>query len=162
MSPVHTPDPTQVSAFFHLFPKGDYLFNVGEAKPFEGTNQKGDANSGLRYPLICSDVLADGDSASVGKKQMFTCYTHSEGALSFSKRFLMACLGFSQDNDGEMAFNEKYAGQDWKVDPDPDAPYVGEVWQSVNNSSLIMTTDIKLNEGIKTQDWKAMRAVSEL
>jgi hypothetical protein len=164
MTPQYNPDPSQVSAFFYIFSKGDYLFDVGEGKPFEGTNSDGDANAGVRYPLICKNVVgSDGDQQGVSKRQMFTCYIHSEGAISFSKRFLMACLGFTGDDQGETAFNESTQGMDWKIDPDPAAPYMGEMWQKVNSTSLIITADVKLdNDGKRQQQWKAFAPISSL
>jgi len=161
--PQYNPDPTTVSAFFYMFEKGDYLFEVGEGKPFEGQNQKGDPNAGIRYPIICSDVLGnDGDSGGKGKKQMFTCYIHSEGAMSFSKRFLMACLGYDSSSEGELRFNAEKQGADWKVDPNPEAPYVGEMWKSVQGTTLIMHCSTKLNEeGQKQQQWNGFSPLSD-
>jgi len=162
MSPQYSPDPSQVSAFFHIFSKGDYLFDVGEGKPFEGANAEGKANAGVRYPLICSDVI-EGDSSAKGKRQMFTCYIHSEGAISFSKRFLMACLGFEGTSEGEEKFNQEIQGADWRVDPEPTAPFLGEMWERVNNTSLIISTDVKVDdEGKKQQNWGAFSPISSL
>lgn len=162
MSPQYNPDPTQVSAFFYMFEKGDYLFEVGEGKPFEGQNQKGDANAGIRYPMICSDVLDGGDPKAKGKKQMFTCYIHSEGAVSFSKRFLMACLGYKATSEGELKFDEEKRGMDWGIDPNPEAPSVGEMWRAVQGSTLICHCSTKLNdEGQKQQQWNGFSPLSD-
>ena len=162
MSPQYNPDPTQVSAFFYLFNKGDYLFEVGEGKPFEGTNQKGDPNAGIRYPIICSDVLEDGDKEGKGKKQMFTCYIHSDGAMQFSKRFIMAGLGYESSSEGELKFNEENKAADWRVDPNPEAPYVGEMWKKVEGSTMIIHTSIKLGEdGQKQQQWNGFSPLSD-
>lgn len=162
MTPQYNPDPSQVSAFFYIFTKGDYLFEVGAAKPFEGVNAQGNANAGVRYPLICTNV-PEGDAAGLQKRQMFTCYVHSDGAMSFSKRFLMACLGFDGTSEGETAFNEACEGSDWRIDPDPTAPFLGEMWQKVENTSLIISCDVKLDdEGKKQQEWKAFSPISSL
>ena len=161
MSPQYNPDPTTVSAFFYLFEKGDYLFTVGEGKPFEGANQKGEPNAGIRYPIVCTDVL-DGDSGGKGKKQMFTCYIHSDGAMQFSKRFLMACLGYESSNEGELRFNAENQGEDWGVDPNPEAPRIGEMWKKVTGATLIMHTDTRLNdEGQKQQQWTGFSPLSD-
>lgn len=161
MSPQYNPDPTTVSAFFYLFEKGDYLFDVQEGKPFEGTNQKGEANAGIRYPIVCSNVL-EGDSSGKGKKQMFTCYIHSDGAMSFSKRFLMACLGYSSDSEGELRFNAENQGADWRVDPNPEAPYVGEMWKKVTGATLVLHASTRLNdEGQKQQQWNGFSPLSD-
>lgn len=162
MSPQYNPDPSQVSAFFHIFPKGDYLFDVGEGKPFEGVNAEGNANAGVRYPLVCSRVI-EGDPQAVGKKQMFTCYVHSDGAISFSKRFQMGCLGFDGDSEGEQKFNEEMTGADWRIDPDPTAPYLGDAWKRISNTSVIISTDVKMDdEGKKQQNWGAFSPLSSL
>ncbi|KKK91687.1 hypothetical protein LCGC14_2710410, partial [marine sediment metagenome] len=140
----------------------DYLFEVGEGKPFEGANSKGEPNAGIRYPIICTGVL-EGDAEGKGKKQMFTCYIHSEGAISFSKRFLMACLGYESDSEGELRFNAETQGQDWKVDPTPDAPYVGEMWKKVQGSTLIIHTSVKLgDDGQKQQQWNGFSPLSDV
>lgn len=162
MTPQYNPDPSQVSAFFYIFSKGDYLFEVGEGKPFEGINAEGKSNAGVRYPLVCTDVI-EGDSQGKGKRQMFTCYIHSEGAISFSKRFLMGCLNFEGTSEGEAKFNEEIAGADWRVDPDPTAPFLGEMWQRVNNTSVIISCDVKLDdEQKKQQNWGAFAPISSL
>jgi hypothetical protein len=162
MTPQYNPDPSQVSAFFHIFPKGDYLFDVGEGKPFEGTNAEGNANAGVRYPLTCSRVI-EGDAQAVKKKQMFTCYVHSDGAISFSKRFQMGCLGFNGDSEGEQKFNEEMAGADWRIDPDPTAPYLGDAWKRIGNTSVIISCDVKMDdEGKRQQNWGAFSPLSSL
>jgi len=162
MSPQYSPDPSQVSAFFHIFSKGDYLFDVGEGKPFEGVNAKGDSNAGVRYPLICTDVI-EGDSSAKGKRQMFTCYIHSEGAMSFSKRFLMAALGYEANNEGEMRFNAESQGKDWRVDPNPEAPYVGEMWKAPAGASLVIHASAGLNDsGDKQQKWDGFSPLSDV
>jgi len=161
MSPQYNPDPTTVSAFFYMFEKGDYLFDVGEGKPFEGVNQKGEPNAGVRFPLICSDVL-EGDSGGKGKKQMFTCYIHTDGAVQFSKRFQMACLGYEATSEGEAKFDKETKGEDWKVDPNPEAPYLGEMWKKLTGSTLIMHCSTKLNDdGQKQQQWDGFSPLSD-
>ena len=163
MSPVYNPDPSQVSAFFHIFSKGDYLFDVGEGKPFEGVNAEGKPNAGVRYPLTCTRVLGDGDPTALKKKQMFTCYVHSDGAVSFSKRFQMGCLGFNGDSEGEQAFNEEIQGEDWRIDPDPTAPYLGSMWQKISNTSVIISCDVQMDDdGKKQQKWGAFSPLSSL
>ena len=160
MSPQYNTDPSTVSAYFFLFSKGDYIFQVGEGKPFEGVNQKGEANAGIRYPIICTDVI-DGDSKGKGKKQMFTCYIHSDGAMSFSTMFMMACLGYESSGDGEMKFNEEHQGADYRVDPNPEAPYLGEMWKKLTGSSLIIHASTRLNdENQKQQKWNAFSPLS--
>lgn len=160
MSPQYNPDPSTVSAYFFLFAKGDYLFEVGEGKPFEGTNAKGEANAGIRYPIVCTDVL-EGDPNGKNKKQMFTCYIHSDGAMQFSVRFLMACLGYESSGEGEMKFNKENKGGDYRVDPNPEAPYLGEMWKKLKGSSLIIHANTRLNdEGEKQQQWNAFSPLS--
>lgn len=162
MSPQYNPDPTQVSAFFHLFGKGDYEFAVGEGKPFAGVNAKGEPNAGIRYPLKCSEVI-EGDDAGKGKRQMFTCYIHSEGAMSFSKRFVMACLGFAGNAQAEADFNEQFKGADWAVDPNPEAPSKGEMWQRVDNTRLIISTSLGTDqEGNPSQNWDVFHPITAL
>ena len=162
MSPVYNPDPSQVSAFFHLFGKGNYEFLVGEGKPFAGQNQKGEANAGVRYPLRCEEVI-EGDDSGKGKRQMFTCYIHNEGGRAFGKRFQMACLGFEGNSQGEIAFDEFAKGKDWSVNPDPEAPSIGEMWQAMNNTRLVISTSIGLDDkGNDSQNWDAFIPISAL
>jgi len=160
MSPQYNPDPSTVSAYFYMFSKGDYIFTVGEGKPFEGVNRTGDSNAGIRYPIICTDVL-EGDSKGKGKKQMFTCYIHSDGAMQFSTRFIMACLGYESSGEGEAKFNEENQGADYRVDPNPEAPYVGEMWKKLTGSSLVIHASIALDdEQKKQQKWNGFSPLS--
>ena len=162
MSPTYNPDPSTVSAYFFLFEKGDYLFAVGEPKAFEGVNQKGDANAGIRYPILCTDVL-EGNAKGKGKKQMFTCYIHSDGAMAFSTMFMMACLGYESSGDGEAKFNEEHQGADYRVDPNPETSYLGEMWSSLNGTSLIIHASVKLgDDNQKQQKWNGFSPLSSI
>jgi len=151
--PRYEADPSKVTATFEVLEKGDYEFAFGEPKAFLRTGDKGD-NYGVRYPV----KVAEGPFT--GKRQIVTCYIHTDDALAFSKQTLMAALGFDVNSEGEKAFNAKYAGSDWSIDTDTGA--CGDVWREVIGKHAVATADVGANpkDGTPTQQFKKWRKVS--
>lgn len=130
MSPQYAPDLTTVTAGFPIYDDGLYEFKIGDAKPFTRKDDKGEEKFGVRYPLVITEVLEDGDANSAGKRAMFTCYLHNDGGQSMAKQFVMAALGYASKREKE--FDADHAGGDWAIDPEGGT--VGEIWQEVAGS----------------------------
>jgi hypothetical protein len=155
MSPVHQFDPTQVVAGFAVFPKDEYEFEVKDAKAFQRTNKKGEETYGIRFQLIGRSSVAD------GKKSMYTCYMHSDGAQSFSKQFLMAVYGFNRNDSDEKRFNAEYGDAAlWSYDPESGA--VGEIYKGTVGKRFYGNVEPGKNPetGEPTQQWKSFRPFS--
>lgn len=148
-------DPNAVTATIPVFAKGDYEFIVGEPKAFARTNNEGKESYGIRWPLVVAEVI-EGDQAAKDKRTVYTTYMHGQSE-PFAKRFAMAVMGFSGNADGERAFNEKTAGQDWDYDTDSGA--CGDMWRSLTGGRVVGSVDIQLYEGNQTQDWVGFRAI---
>ena len=138
--PRYEPDLTAVSAALDLFEKGDWEFSIGEPKAFERTNEKGKLSAGVRYLLSLAE---EHNGHKKGSKQMFSCYIHTDGAMTFSKRFVMAALGFKNTSEDERLFDEQFKGADWSVDPDTGA--VGDVWRQPAGRRIVCSLEIGEN-----------------
>jgi hypothetical protein len=155
MSPRYEHDPSKVSAVIAILDKGDYELIIGEPKAFFGAGKDGKAdNYGVRYPL----TVAEGPEK--GSKTFYSAFIHSDGALSFSKQFLMAALGFKPTKEDEKRFNEKYQGSDWSIDTDTKG--VGDVWREATGKRLMATVDVGIqtegaNAGSPQQKWVKFR-----
>lgn len=154
--PRYNYDPSKVQSSIEVFPKDDYEFVLGSPKSFIRQNSKGEDSYGVRFSV---EVAA---GAYKGKRTVFTCYLHSEGAQSMSKRFQMAAYGFKSNSEGEQAFNEKFGGLDWSIDPESGS--VGEAWQKMAGTRVVGVLDIGKNNqtGEPQQDFKSWRpAIAE-
>jgi len=157
MSPRYEVDPTSVTAVIAILEKGEYELSVGEPKSFEKndtTSNPPKSNRGVRYPL----TVAEGPEA--GARTFYTCYTHTEGAVSFMKQFLLAVLGYQATRDDEKRFDAKYRGSDWGMDPESGG--VGDVWRELNGKRVVAVVDIGFaQDGItQQQKWVKFRPVS--
>lgn len=140
MSPRFEPDLTAVAANLDLFEKGSWEFSIGEPKSFSRENEKGQLSVGVRYPLALSE---EKDGHKKNAKQLFSCYIHTEGGMTFSKRFIMAALGFKNNTQSEREFDEQFKGADWGIDPDTQA--VGDVWRQPAGRRVIASCEIGTN-----------------
>ena len=153
--PRFEPDPSKISATIAILEKDEYEFLVGEPKSFEKKNADGTiANYGIRYPLTVME------GPRKGAKQFQTCYQHTEGSEAFSKRFVMACLGYDGTPDGEKAFDSAYAGRDWSFNTDDGS--CGEVWRECANKRVFGAADVGVNNKTKEPmqqftGWRALQ-----
>lgn len=148
--PRYTPDLTKVQAGMVMLPKGDFEFAVKEVKTFQRTSKDQNTQEekevyGIQYNL---EVAGGSDESFVGKTIPLMIYAHAgDVALGIGKRFVMASLGFSIND--EAAFNEKYADGDWSFDTE--AQEVGDMWSSVVGTRVAATTDQKADKRDSTR-----------
>lgn len=140
--PKYNYDPSKVSSTIEIFPAGEQEFIVGDPKAFIRKNAKDEDSFGVRFKL----TIAEGDFR--GKTTVFTCYMHSEGAQSMSKRFHMAAYGFGANEQdtikvAEEKFNAAVGGDDWSFDPDTGT--VGEAWRRMAGTRVIGNLGIGKN-----------------
>ena len=102
-------------------------------------------------------VFAEGEFK--GKRNIFACYTGSEGGLSYAKRFLMAALGYEVSQSGEERFNQDFSGKDW--DFDTTSGECGDMWHEPTGKRVLATTDVRDNPetGEQTLQWVSFRPV---
>ena len=155
MSPRYEHDASTVSAVIAILDKGDYELMIGEPKAFFNQGKEGKPdNYGIRYPL----TVAEG--AEKGSKTFYNAFIHTDGALSFSKQFLMAALGYKATKEEEKRFNDKYRGSDWGIDTDTKG--VGDVWREATGKRLTASVDVGIQEvgqnaGQPQQKWLKFR-----
>ncbi len=140
MSPRYEPDLTAVAAALELFEKGNFEFVIGEPKAFQRENDKGQLSVGVRYPISLAEET---NGHKKGSKQIFSCYIHTDGGMTFSKRFVMAALGFKNTSQSEREFDAQYKGADWSIDPDTGA--VGDVWRQPAGRRITCSLDVGTN-----------------
>lgn len=140
----YEPDLSKVQATFEFFSKGQYEFAIGEPKSFEQTTKTGaragEQSIGVRYPISLAE---DTNGHKKGARNTINCYIHSDGAMSFSKQFLMAALGYKVNSAGEKQFDEDTRGRDWSIDPETGA--CGDVWREATGKHIMITADIGTN-----------------
>lgn len=140
MSPRFERDATSVTSNIPVLPKGDYELTVGEPKTFHRQNSKGDDTYGIMYPLTVVEP-----SEYTGKRIFFNAYAHTDGALAFGKRLILAALGYANGrDDDEDRFNKEYKGADWSFDTD--TGQVGEMWMLPQGNRIIAELDTQPNQ----------------
>lgn len=136
--PRYEYDPSKSQATIEIFPKDEYEFIVGEPKAFIRKNRKNQDSFGVRVSLTHTE------GAYKGKRTVFTCYLHSEGAQSMSKRFQMAVFGYEAKAEAEQDFNKATSGLDWSFDPETGS--VGAAWKQLGGARVIGNLDVGKNE----------------
>lgn len=149
--PRYEYDPSKTSAVQEIFPKDDYEIVVGEPKSFIRKNRKNEDSYGVRFMLTIDE------GQYKGKKLMYTCYLHTEGSQSMTKRFQMAVFGFKNKAEDEKAFDAATAGLDWAFDPETGT--CGEAWHKMAGAHVIAGLDIDKNKETDepTQGFKSWR-----
>jgi hypothetical protein len=151
-------DLTAVSVALVVLDKGEVVFKLGEPKPFyrvkrdEAGNETGDEVFGVGYPLT-----VEFPEEHAGGRQYFQAHMHTEGAQGFTKRFVMAALGYDpRDSAQEKIFDEKFRGADvWGINPETGA--VGDIWREIKGRSVKCEVAIGQHSktGEATQDFKS-------
>lgn len=80
-----------------------------------------------------------------------THYIHSEGALPFTKRFLMAAYGFTREEEEE--FDDFLEERDFSLDGDPESdedPEIGDGWKELEGLRVAADVDIRAVEDEET------------
>ena len=147
--PRYEHDPANVTTSITIFPKGEYEFEIGKPKAFERTAKAGHQSYGVRFPLLCTQVL-DGDENMLGKKTMQTVYLHSDGAQQMGKRFQMAVAGFTVNEANEKQYNEAAAGKDWSYDTD--SGEVGAAWLEYEGQRVVVDLDVQIQKNEKDEE----------
>lgn len=120
-------DPTQVKSTIQIFDKGEYEFSIGEPSVFQRVKKDGGMSEGIRYTLVCENVLS-GNPSMKGERQFISIYPTSEGGLAYGKgTFIMPALGYDRNSDSEKQFDAAYQGQDWGIDFEAKA--AGDLWK---------------------------------
>ena len=95
-----------------IFERGEYELSVERAIPFAREKEEGGVSCGIMYGLKIVGQIVDGelDETFTGEDvRPFSYYLHSDGGIRMGKSFMIAALGF----DDEDLFNEEYGS-----DPD--------------------------------------------
>jgi hypothetical protein len=149
--PRYTPDFGAVSATLTIFDKGEYEFEVGKPKSFQREKDGGGESIGVRFRM----TMAEGPLA--GKSGLYSCYTHSDGGMSFAKQFVMATLGYDVTPEGEKRFDTEYKGGDWGFNTEDGT--CGDLWNECAGRHVMASVDLGTNpkNGEQNQQWSKFR-----
>lgn len=162
MSPRFEPDMEKARASTRIFERGDYELKVEEPQPMLYKKDNGDVVAGVRFPLtmvgrITADgnIEEEGDWGEAGEDvSPARYYVHTDAAWPMAKRFVMAAMGYSLDEEDE--FNEEFVSEhSFAIDGDPDSeeePELGSAWKQVEGQHVWMTLDKDTYQGRQTQD----------
>lgn len=164
-----TPDLKGTRAGFPIYESGDYEVKVTEVTPIGYMKEVEDKETGMttHQPVVggranlemVGRVLKDGtlDRTDEGEPvSPVRLYVHSEGAWSITKRFAMAALGYSLEDEED--FNEEVAGDlDLGVEFDPDsddeeAAVLGPGWARLTGKHLLVSLSKRKWQGVEQQD----------
>lgn len=137
------PNLTDAVAGIPVLEDDDVIFEVtGIAKPFH--NEADEANErtenfGISLGLKLVACESDTNKKYIGRTFPQRFYLHNDGSLSVTKRFVMACYGYSVND--EEAYNEKFAEADASIDPD--AGEVGELYAGLRGKNVAASVKSK-------------------
>lgn len=137
----YTPDLTKATAGIKLLPKGDYEFKIGEPKLFSRQRNENDGSQTEVFGVSYGLTVVAGDQ-EVGTSIPMQLYMHTEKTAGMNKRFVMAALGYSLDD--EPKFNEDFVDADWSVDTEENE--IGEIWKRLAGQRVAATADIVPNK----------------
>lgn len=148
--PRYEADPSNVTAAIAILPKDEYELELGTPKAFERTAKAGHQSYGIR---IAARVVS---GPMAGKKTVLNFYLHSDGAQQMTKRFQMACAGFSFSAANEEKYDATVRGQDWSFDTDTGE--CGAQWAALAGVHVTVSADVKIvkndkDEDVEQQDW---------
>lgn len=154
------PDFSTVHASTPIWKKGTYEITVSKVRgrAWDKTDEKTQEKTMVRGVEIRLKLVGVYDSAGklstsmdgaeiAGKDvEPQTLYIHSDGAMAFSKRIMMAILGYKKEEEEE--FNEYFKTLDLKmgIEEADGGGYdvtIGEGWQTLAGKNVIVT----LSEG---------------
>lgn len=132
-----------VAAGQEVFPADTYSFEIGEPKGFVGKEPDSDAKAagktqayGVRMRV---KIVSEGPHKNKGF--LNSLYMHNDASQQMTKRFVMAALGYKQND--EKDFNEKYGAKDWSFEEDGT---VGEVWRELTGKMISANVTVGINK----------------
>lgn len=146
MSPLFTPDFTQVDANIHIFDKCRAQVKITKATPVIRESKDRDTgdvvvNPSVRYALELVGIYEEGkkgpklNTEQAGKTvSPNTVWLRTEGGWQFAKPFIMAAAGYAR-RDEDAANVKLFAAGDWEFAGDPGAASenikLGKSWLSL-------------------------------
>lgn len=140
--PIFQADPTQDVGGFPVYPKGEYLVQIGEPKAFFRKSKKEVETYGIAYPLT---IVEAPDPQYNGKKMSrFTAYQHTSGARDFAKGFLLAASGFSTKQEEDWNHQSKAAGLEWGFNTETGETADG--WKTIMGNKVYVSISTRIDE----------------
>lgn len=151
MSPRFTPDLAKTKAGMRVFERGDYELVVSGVKPLAYTRESdGKEIAGCQVNLQMGGLVQnDGSLDTTDKDENVTplrLYVHTEDAWPITKRFVMACLGYTLEQEDE--FNADLAATvDLSVDGEGESAVLGGGWKRLVGTRFLCTLNKEKYEG---------------
>lgn len=135
--PRYTPNQANNAAVQEVYPKDQYEWIIGEAKPFFNAGKDADANGGKEkaetFGILY--VLTHAAGPYVGKKYFKRCFMHNTISEDMTKQFMLAAHGFAPTAEGEKDFNDKIATLDQAFNTDDGS--CGDYWTSIKGGRVL-------------------------
>jgi hypothetical protein len=155
MSPRFAPDLSGTKAGLTIYDRGEYEVKITGVKPISYEKDDGTPVAGGQVNLeMVGLVQNDGsldrelEGESVAPVRL---YVHTEKSWPITKRFFMAALGYSVDE--EEQFNEEVARElDISVEGDGDEAILGSGWERLVGKRLLVTLNKRIWQGREQQD----------
>lgn len=157
MSPKYSADLSTVSTGFPVLKPGEYEFQVGDPQSFKRLAGEDKHESyGIGVSLTVVEVI-DGDATAKGKKPYRQFYMQNKEGWGFAKAFVMACLGYKNNDVDQQRFDNDVKGQDWSFNTDDKS--VGEMWKKIRGTRVICAVELGQPDqsGNPTQKWLVSR-----
>lgn len=155
--PRFTPD-TNVRATTRVFDRGDYRLAIERHTPIIREKDDGSIAAGVLYGIkMVGKLDAKGkvtDEHAGEDVTPFTCWMHSSGAQSFTKRFLMAALGYKKEDEDK--FDKDYWSnpkKDFTIDGTPEDASAGAAWEEAVGNQFVATLDKRIWNNQEQQDF---------
>lgn len=158
--PRFTPDMTKARSSVRIFDRGLYMLNVTSAKPFIYERERdGAVVAGVKYGFKMvgkignnNELTDEFEGEAVSPNSV---YIHTEGAWGMAKGFIMACAGYSSNQEDEFD-SEWVPEHDFTLEGDPeDQPEdyeVGDAWTFPVGKNVVAFMDKRMYEGNAQQN----------
>jgi hypothetical protein len=170
MTTIFDPDLAAVAATTPVYKRGEYLLEITKSSPF--AYPKDDEKTGESYIVagnrfqfeMVGQLGRDGEvdeSVEIAGQEVapFSCFVHTRKAFSFTKRTLMAFMGFTKQQEDQA--NEEYfnSAELW-INPgedEDDEVTGGAGWSAPVGNRVVASLDIEQWDGDDRQQFRAFR-----
>ena len=139
-----------------VFERGEYELSVERSTPFLREKDDGSENFGIMYGLKIVGQVVDGelDETYAGEDvRPLNCFLHTDGSIRMMKRFMMAVLGYDEEEEYDKDFGgdeEQFlfdAEKDQKIE-------VGSGWALPVGKHVKVTLDKEIYQDEEQQRFK--------
>lgn len=152
------PNPTQVTASYENLPTDTYEFIVGQnisckanSKTLDDGSERNSEN--ITYSLRVADGPLKDKNVPLRLPLGQIGNLSAEDAMRITKQFLMACMGFKANKEGEEAYNAAHTDENgWDLNFEDG--HVGQYWSEVAGRRVRAEVGVKVKGGYENQTFR--------